>query len=65
MFGGPIFNVIKEVCVIFYLFFSFSFVFSLGPHVWHMEIPRLGGQIEAAATSLHHSHSSAISQLNL
>ena len=26
----------------------------LGPHPWHMEVPRLGGQVGATAAS--HSH---------
>ena len=42
------------------IFFSF-----LGPHPWHMEIPRLGGPIRAAAAGLHHSHSNLGSQLHL
>ena len=29
----------------------------LGPHLQHMEVPRLGGLIEAVAAGLHHSHS--------
>ena len=35
---------------IFYLFF-------LGLHLQHMEVPRLGGRIRAAPAGLHHSHS--------
>ena len=34
----------------FSLFLSF-----LGPHLWHREVPRLGGQIRAAAAGLCHS----------
>ena len=30
---------------IFYFYFFLSFIFS-GPHLWHMEIPRLGVQLE-------------------
>ena len=37
----------------------------LGPHLHHMEVPRLGGQIGAAAAGLHHSHSHARSELHL
>ena len=31
------------------------YLFVLGPHPWHMEVPRLGSQTRAAAASLHHS----------
>ena len=31
--------------------------FFLGLYLWHMAIPRLGGQVGAATASLHHSHS--------
>ena len=41
----------------FLLFFSFFFFF-LGLHLWHIEVPRLG-------VDLHHSHSTARSQLCL
>ena len=41
------------------IFFFFGF---LGLHPWHMEVPRLGGQIGAAAASLPHSHINATSQ---
>ena len=34
--------------------FTFSPHFS-GPHLWHMDIPRLRGRIGAAAASLHQS----------
>ena len=44
---------------IFSFFFFFGF---LGPLLWHMEIPRLGGPVGAAAASLHHSHSNSGSQ---
>ena len=47
---------------------------SLGPHPWHMEVPRLGTvdtaselqhQIGAVATGLHHSHNNMGSKLRL
>ena len=41
------------------------FCLFLGPHPWHMEVPRLGGLIGAEATSLHQSHSNARSELHL
>ena len=34
----------------------------LGPHVGHMEVPRLGGLIGATAAGLHHSHSNSRSK---
>ena len=46
-----------------FLFFSFSFFsfifffYFLGPHMWHMEVPRLGIEFRATAASLCHSHS--------
>ena len=40
----------------FYILFFFFLSF-LGLNLWHMEVPRLGGQIGAAAASLCHSHS--------
>ena len=30
-----------------------------GSHLWHVEVPRLGGGIRATAAGLHHSHSNA------
>ena len=41
----------------------FFFFFFLGPHLHHMEVPRLG--IGATAAGLHHSHSDAGSELRL
>ena len=41
------------------LLFSFSF---LGLCLGHMEVPRLGGPIDAVATGLCHSHSNARSE---
>ena len=35
------------------LLFTFFFFVFLGPHLWHMEVPRLG----VKAAGLHHSHS--------
>ena len=52
-------------CLLFYFilfyFIFLSFVF-LGPHPWHMEVPRLGGLIGAVATGLSWSHSNARSK---
>ena len=42
--------------------FFFSFSFFKGLHLWYMKVPRLGGPIGAAATGLHHSHSSSRSE---
>ena len=56
-----------EVGVCFFVCFYFcflSFVF-FGPHPWHMEVPRLGGQIGATAAGLHHSHSNSRSEPHL
>ena len=44
---------------------SFSFFFFKGPHVRHMEAPRLGGWIRATAAGLYHSHSNAWTKLPL
>ena len=38
-------------CILFYFYFTFS-VF-LGPHLWHIEVPRLGGPTGAVAAGLH------------
>ena len=43
----------------------FFFLYFLGLHPWHMEAPRLGGLIGAAAAHLHHSHSNTGSELRL
>ena len=45
----------------FYLFILC--VFFLGPHPWHMEVPRLGVQSELQLPGLHHSHSNVGSEL--
>ena len=37
--------------------FLFFFKIFLGLHLQHMEVPRLGDQIGAAAAGLYHSHS--------
>ena len=37
-------NDLVEASVLFY-FYYFNFVF-LGPHLWHMEVPRLGVELE-------------------
>ena len=47
--------------ILIQVFVLFCFVF-LGPHSWHMEVPRLGGPIRTAAVSLHHSHSNTRSE---
>ena len=43
----------------------FVVVVILGPHPWHTEVPRLGGQIGAGATGLYHSHGNLGSKLCL
>ena len=50
----------------FYLFiYLFIYLSFLGPLLWHMEIPRLGGLIGAVAASLCQSHSSTESEPHL
>ena len=49
---------------LFFLFFFCLFVL-LGPHPWHVEVPRLGGLIGATAASLCQSHSNDRSKPNL
>ena len=47
-----------HLCVLY----LFIFVF-LGPHPWHMEVPRLGVESELhEAAGLHHSHSNVLSE---
>ena len=55
-----IFNLPNSATLLFFYFFVF-----LGPHQWHMEVPRLRGQIKAEAAGLHHSHSNARSKPRL
>ena len=45
-------------------FFFFFFSFFLGLHLWHMGVPRLGGQIGVAAAGLYHGHSNTGSELH-
>ena len=45
--------------------FFFFLLAILGPHLWHMEVPRLGGLTGATAASLRHSHSNAGSEPHL
>ena len=47
-----------------YLFIYFCFFRGGGGsvHLWHMEVPRLGAEIEAASAGLCHSHSNAGSE---
>ena len=50
----------------FFLFsFFFLFIFFLGPYLWPMAVPRLGGPIRAVAASLLHSHSNTGSKPHL
>ena len=49
----------------FKYFFNFDFFVFLGPHLWHMEVPRLGCPIRAVAAGLHHSYSNARSESRL
>ena len=46
--------------LIYFLFFCF-----LGLHLWHMEVPRLEGELELQLPALPHSHSNAGSEPNL
>ena len=43
--------------------FCFCFLSFLGPHQWHMELPRLGGPIRAVAAGLQYSHSNSRSSI--
>ena len=53
-----------SILIIFLSFFISSFFyFRWGVHPWHMEVPRLGGQMGAVAAYLHHSHSNVESCL--
>ena len=52
--------IIVVVVVIIIIIISF-----LGPHPQHMEVPRLGGPIGAAAADLCHSHSNIRSDSRL
>ena len=60
-----------EKCIItldldFFFFFVFLSFCPFGPHLWHIEVPRLGGLIRVVATGQRHqSHSSARSELHL
>ena len=47
-----------------YLFIYYLFIFS-GSHLWHMEVLRLGVELEMITEGLHHSHSNAGSELCL
>ena len=47
-------RIISRILIIVFFFFFF-----LGPHLWHMEFPRLG------APSLHHSNSNATAKPHL
>ena len=59
-------HIVNQLYFNFYLFnFQFFnlYVFAFyGPHLQHMEVPRLGGQIGATAAGLHHSPSNAGSE---
>ena len=48
-----------------YFLFCFVFLFFLGPHLRHMEVPRVRGWIGAVAAGLHHSHSNVGSEQHL
>ena len=62
-------TLLQGVCMLTSFFYScvfvqsitFFFPFSLGPHLWHMEVPRLGVK-SASAASLSHSHNNAESE---
>ena len=59
-----LFFILKKVLILFYSILFYSILFYsfclLGPHLWHMEVPRLGVDLEL---QLSHSHSNAISKL--
>ena len=47
---------------LFFCLFVFAF---LGPHPWHLEVPKAGGRIGATAVGLHQNHSNAGSEPHL
>ena len=54
------------ILLFIYLFIIlFYFFVFLGLHLWHMEVPRLGGLMGAVAASLRQSHSNMRSELHL
>ena len=46
-----------------YILFIFIFCFFLGPHLWHMEVPRLGVKLEQQMTA--YARATAIQGLSL
>ena len=49
-------HIFSPINSVFFLSLAFFFFFLfLGPHLQHMEVPRLGGQIRAAAAGLLYS----------
>ena len=63
----PVFLSLHRTCSFsFFLSPPLSFFFFfLGPHPWHMDIPRIGVELEShqpTAPGLHHSHSNARSK---
>ena len=49
----------------YYCYYYLFFLIFLGPHLWHREVPRLGGHIGATPARLYHSHSNAGSKPSL
>ena len=49
----------------FFLFYFFWLLSLWGPHLWCVEVPRLGGLMGTIAAGLCHSHSNTISKLHL
>ena len=61
---NPIFVFCYSLSFVLLLLLFVCFVF-VGPHLRHMEFPRLGGQTGATAASLCHNHSNAGSEPHL
>ena len=66
MTAGSLFvkNVHMLAVTFFFVLFCFClFVCFLGPHLWHVEVPRLGVELELQLpTGLHHSHGNTRSE---
>ena len=65
LLGNSHHHLSPELKKISILLFYFIFVF-VGPHLQHMEVPRLGAcPVGPVAAGLHHSHSNAGSEPRL
>ena len=53
------------LCLSLVIVFAFFFFFFLQPHLWHMEVPGLGVELELHTAGLCHTHSNTRSKLHL